>query len=298
MTRESNDEEVAARTLMQRLWAAVDPRRVDSETWVQLAADAAKVIATFVVVVFFVMVGNAIISLTAGDNTTITVEMVGGFGGLAVIVLFLGYILRMVFTGRSLFGRLGRKRYASASVGVATLAPMARMRIRQPGDPVSPYRDDRALHEASHAIAVLELGHTLIEASIKTDYETGSGGYVKSILSGAGQGDGDPRPPVLDDLVISLAGPLAQKTPHDTRIGSIDDDYIRAVRGAVMHSVAFPDAGSINDILDRATVRAREIVETRRDDIRLVADALLDRETLTGDETIAIIERGSIHADA
>ena len=77
---------------MQRLWAAVDPRRVDSETWVQLAADAAKVIATFVVVVFFVMVGNAIISLTAGDNTTITVEMVGGFGGLAVMVFFLGYV--------------------------------------------------------------------------------------------------------------------------------------------------------------------------------------------------------------
>lgn len=80
-------------------------------------------------VVFFVMVGNAIIGLTAGDNTTITVEMVGGFGGLAV----------MVFTGRSLFGRLGRDLYASASVSVATLAPMARMRIRQHGDPVSPY---------------------------------------------------------------------------------------------------------------------------------------------------------------
>ena len=90
----------------------------------------------------------------------------------------------------------------------------------------------------------------------------------------------------------------AVEETRSVEVFSLGVVHIRAVRGAVMHSVAFPDAGSINDILDRATVRAREIVETRRDDIRLVADALLDRETLTGDETIAIIERGSIHADA
>lgn len=287
----------ADRSLMQRFWAAVDPRRIDREDWIDLGLDVLKVVGTLVIVSFFVMIGFGIVSAGAGNGDTFTVGMALQVAGFAVVIFFLRYIFRMVLYRRSLFGVLGRERYDSVASGVATLGAMRPIRMREPGDPVSPRLDDRALHEASHAVAVLELGHTLVHVTIKMDYEAGSGGHVRSLLSGAGQGPNDPRPPVIDDLVISLAGPLAQKTPHDTRIGSPDDDYMRAVRGAVMHSVAFPDSGSINDILDRATARAREIVEERRSDIRLIADALIEKEKLTGDEVVEIIARGSIHAD-
>ena len=139
-----------------------------------------------------------------------------------------------------------------------------------------------AIHEAAHAVAMLEYGpHAPLWATIVPT--VGFAGHVqgydrKRWHKGLRRG--------LCEAVVLLAGPLAERRAgYETHINSDNDgsDIPCAVRslGTMKH-------GEI--AAEGAVRRATELIYQRRDEIKALADMLMDEGTLFYDEIVAVVE--------
>ena len=144
-----------------------------------------------------------------------------------------------------------------------------------------------AIHEAAHAVAMLEYGpHVPLWATIVPS--DGLAGHVqgydrKRWRKGLQRG--------FCEAVVLLAGPLAERRAgYETHISNEDgSDIPCAVR-----SLETMKHGAI--AVDGAVRHAKELIESRRGEINLIALLLCDESTLFYDELVAASEVASERA--
>ena len=144
-----------------------------------------------------------------------------------------------------------------------------------------------AHHEAGHAVVANRLGLMVRSVSIAAD----GGGLTK--LTGVGSGE--------RAILITLAGPYAQRryAPHSrwrwrNHLGFLpqagharDFDIVTALIGRMEHGTV-----KVSRAYRRyVEVRAEELVEQYWQRIEAVAQALIERRTLTGDEMKVIFAK-------
>jgi hypothetical protein len=173
-----------------------------------------------------------------------------------------------------------------------------------------------AMHEAGHAVAAIVLGIKLVRASIEnTRLPSGI------LLQGFTETDG-PRPEDIREggeavampLMVQLfAGPMAEIRLHD-ELGTsfpkgIDSHDQRNIWAFAMLAVCECTAKDgdqviteeeklrkkplIDELYKKAGESAIQLVRSHLDEIKAVADSLIAKRTLTGDEVTSII-RASI----
>lgn len=163
--------------------------------------------------------------------------------------------------------------------------PIAAM--RRPGDPVVDCSlETTARHEAAHAVAVLVLGHDLIEVSSAPNHQSSASGYVRWV---------HPEEPSVDQVTVALIGNLAQRKPHDHRVGGLGDDLQSALRASLVAAMASGEGPS--QVLDRGMERARRILADHTAEIDTLAAALADEPTrLDGEKVRELLDLGVQHA--
>lgn len=196
-----------------------------------------------------------------------------------VTMLLIGWLLVTGLARLSIAAVTGSRHASNRAVPVGLGAASA-ARARRPGDPAAtPLLEQVARHEAAHAVAVLVLGHTLLEASTEADRERQSGGHVKWIL---------PDTPSVDQVVVCVIGHLAEPRLTDYRQGGLNDDLQAALRASL--SVAMATGGSPSTVLDAALEKAREILVDHAHDVETLAAQLNQKPiTLTGDKVRSIL---------
>ena len=169
-----------------------------------------------------------------------------------------------------------------------------------------------AIHEAGHAIVALEIGKKVLEATVTrevlVDADSFDGGYVRIerpedeiYLRSKGQ---------VHSMIVQLLGGLAAEDVFlDERNDGGSDDLRQATfwtarielstgQSDRLIYLASPDEDSVlaalksrpdvqkkvEATLQSCMAEARAIIERRRDDIRKIADALIERGHLTGNE--------------
>jgi ATP-dependent Zn protease len=138
-----------------------------------------------------------------------------------------------------------------------------------------------AYHEAGHAVIAYRLGYQVEKASIIRRRGTLGRVHVQPRTS-------------PDDIKINLAGQLAEALVNanggDIQLGSIGD-----WQNARRNARKFVDLGFIGrrekDVLIEELLHdTRALVHRDREAIAAVAEALLERKTLTGDDIRRIME--------
>jgi ATP-dependent Zn protease len=139
-----------------------------------------------------------------------------------------------------------------------------------------------AYHEAGHAVIALRLGYEVKKVKINPIRKSGRATIPSK------------RSP--DDIKIYLAGPLAEAlvnpTPFNEKIqlGARFDwrDVRRSVREFV--ALGFIDGREKDILIEELFHETKALVHRDRKAIAAVAEALLERNTLTGDDIARIVE--------
>lgn len=206
---------------------------------------------------------------------------------LAVLaaLLFAGWLLVAGVSDMTLSIVTACRRSADASDPDGPIRPIAVM--RRPGDPVVDCSlETTARHEAAHAVAVLVLGHELIEVSSAPNHQTSASGYVRWV---------HPEEPSVDQVTVALIGNLAQHKPHDHRVGGLGDDLQSALRASLVAAMASGENPS--QVLDRGMERARHILADHTTEIDTLAAALSAEPTkLAGEKVLELLDLGLEHA--
>lgn len=145
-----------------------------------------------------------------------------------------------------------------------------------------------AVHEAGHVVARDELGHEQHFVSIEQDYAEGSAGRAVGEDRAEAFGDGADESVRAEEAVSSYAGHAAvvvvlgrgEMTDESAREHGAEGD-LEDVRQLTLSDSA----------LQAARSRAVAIVGDRRDDVELIASALLKHRRLVGQEVDAVLSR-------
>jgi ATP-dependent Zn protease len=138
-----------------------------------------------------------------------------------------------------------------------------------------------AYHEAGHAVIALRLGYEIGKVTIKRRYTFLGSAEIRNRTS-------------PDDIRINLAGPLAEglvnPNDEDIQLGSLSD-----WRNARRSAREFVELGFIGDreggiLIEELLQETRALVRRDRKAIAAVAEALLNRKTLSGDDIRRIVE--------
>jgi hypothetical protein len=162
-----------------------------------------------------------------------------------------------------------------------------------------------ATHEAAHAVAAVVLGLELRSVDIRKEKMPGGvrlGGAIVGIDDFVGKG----KDAAMPYLVLSIVGSMAEADINpdcfDEFTNGYDIKYASAIAAAALYKgplhsdVVRVDAQElerirphVNELLDSATEAAEEFVNEHYLVIAQVAELLLKREELTGDEVRAIV---------
>jgi hypothetical protein len=145
-----------------------------------------------------------------------------------------------------------------------------------------------AYHEAGHAVIAFRLGYEVKKVTIKPNYRRRALGNAKVTHRGWSP----------DVIRIDLAGPLAEAlvnpSPFHEMIeaGSRGDwlETRRATRNFV--ALGFISGREKNAVIEELMHETRALVRRDQEAIARVAEALLARQTLTGDDIKRIVEDG------
>jgi cell division protease FtsH len=182
-----------------------------------------------------------------------------------------------------------------------------------------------AYHEAGHALLVLHQPHSEPIHKVTIIGRAGAGGYMARLPN---EDTPTTRDKLRADLIVTTGGRIAEELALDgISIGAVGDiaqvtDLARAMVtqygfsdkvGFVRHSGGqqnflgqsvgraadiSPDTQKLIDeeikaLIDTAYASGREILTRHRDQLDRIAAALLEHETLTGDETALAASQGS-----
>jgi ATP-dependent Zn protease len=135
-----------------------------------------------------------------------------------------------------------------------------------------------AYHEAGHAVAVERLGYPVLQATIR----------VSDDFAGAVTWDVPGHLPLTDRAVIAMAGEIAQRLRYGRLttcewLGCSQDaqNWRTLVEGL--------PAESAERALRHTRRETRRMLREHWADVESVAQALIERETLTGDEVRALL---------
>jgi hypothetical protein len=144
-----------------------------------------------------------------------------------------------------------------------------------------------AIHEAAHAVVAVVIGLRVLSTTLAIDSDPPRNSYTRLTFSR--------RSRAVDPVVVNLAGQAAEvmfgKKQGDWRRMTVTDgtsDIELATLAAGFATDTHAEAVALLDHLWAVTLR---LVRRRRDTIERVAAALLDRETLQGDEVRELVRR-------
>jgi len=149
-----------------------------------------------------------------------------------------------------------------------------------------------AVHEAGHAVIGLTLGFPCRDATIKRTRAELGHAAIGNPLDGWHRGDG-PRRELAEEVAIALyAGAEAERVILNSQLCG-DGDDVELARSYLTKYVVAAGSARIDEALEREEDRlrglTRELVGEHRDQILVVADALLARERLSGKEIDALV---------
>lgn len=159
-------------------------------------------------------------------------------------------------------------------------------------DEADPTLRATAVHEAGHAVIGLALGFPCGGVTIKrTKVELGHAA-MGNPLDGWRRGDG-PRRELAEEVAIGLyAGAEAERLILNSQLCG-DGDDVELARSFLAKYVETRSSAHIEEALEREEERlrglTRELVGEHRDQILVIADALLARGRLSGDEVDALL---------
>ena len=166
-------------------------------------------------------------------------------------------------------------------------------------------REMVAYHEAGHTIVHLQT--TVLPQLYKVSIIPRGGALGVTALLPDEDQNLQSKTFLLEELLVLMGGRAAEKTFYDatTNGASGDLDMARKIARKMIHEWGMgaklyyePEKHDaeleINSLLQTADEQALEIVQTYRADTEKLAQALLERETLTRDEVLALLEKETI----
>jgi ATP-dependent Zn protease len=157
-----------------------------------------------------------------------------------------------------------------------------------------PTKEERctAYHEAGHAVAAFYLHRKIRSVTICSDEGYSGNVRVRGRRRIEGTFD-DSTDKVFNDILILYAGQLAQNrfAPRSLRRWHVQTGHSSLLDHDQIVDLALTqtDEAGVPLLLKFLKHQAENLVECRWDDIRAVAEALLKRKTLSGDEVRKII---------
>jgi ATP-dependent Zn protease len=175
-----------------------------------------------------------------------------------------------------------------------------------------------AFHEAGHAVSAVILGFNLKSVDVKQRKLPGRGvslGFTDSGRIHVDEVDGKCEAAAMRYLIQCMSGPSAESLVNKDafRFGAHLDDLAsvhRVAAAAICGTTTRPDGrrevtseagvlhkGRINALLSAADEAATRMIEEHVPAITRVAELLMERQSLTGDEVRAIVRDCAKHND-